>query len=430
MLGLSLAMTLARGGMNVTLYEASTEPGGLVSSWCWGGITWDRHYHVILPADTALIALLRDLGLEEQIVWHAPKSALFAAGRMHPLTTPLDHLRFPALSLTDKYKLWAMVRRTRGMTNWQQLSHEPLEAWLRREGGDRVFERIWRPLVRAKLGEAYRDVSASFIWATIQRFYGNNVQAPPRKFGYLRCGYAGVVAQIVRALGGMGARIRCGAPVRLVSAAASGMLAVHTDDAVHVYDRVIVTAPPAAAAHLCAPLSDEERDRLRAITYQGVVCASVMLDRPLGNAYITNIADEGVPFSSVIETSVLCGTDPFGGRHLVYLPRYCGTQDPFFTAGDAAIREQIVAALMRLYPHFNEGWIRALRISRIPSVFALPTLEYFGRVPGFSTTRRGLYLATSAQIVNGTLNVNEALGLASRAATHIALDARYIGALA
>ena len=427
MLGLSLAMTLARGGMSVTLYEASSEPGGLVSGWSWSGITWNRHDHVILPADTALLALLRDAGLEDQVLWRSPKTAFFANGRIYPCTTALEHLRFPLLTLADKYRLRSMIARARRTTDWRQLATEPAEAYLRREGGDRAFERIWRPLLRARLGEGYREVSASFVWAMIQRQFGNGVHAPPRRLGFLRCGYAGLIASMVRALSAMGVRIQRGATVRQVTAAANGMLAVHTDTAARVYHRVVVTVPPAAAAHLCTPLADEERDRLRAIAYQGVICASLLLDRPLGHAYRTTIADEQIPFTSAVETSALCGTEPFGGRHLLYLSRYCGTQDPLFTAGDAAIRERAAAALSRLYPHFNEGSIRALRISRVPAAFALPTIAYFGRIPGFSTTRRGLYLAASAQIVNGTLTVNETLGLASRAATHIALDARYTG---
>ena len=66
MLGLSLALHLARAGNNVTLYEAANDPGGLAASFSWGSLTWDRHYHVILPADRALRALLDDLDLGDR----------------------------------------------------------------------------------------------------------------------------------------------------------------------------------------------------------------------------------------------------------------------------------------------------------------------------------------------------------------------------
>ena len=43
--------------------------------------------------------------------------------------------------------------------------------WLRKWSGERTFNKIWLPLLKAKLGECYRRTSAAFIWATIARMY-------------------------------------------------------------------------------------------------------------------------------------------------------------------------------------------------------------------------------------------------------------------
>jgi hypothetical protein len=57
-----------------------------------------------------------------------------------------------------------------------------------------------------------------------------------------------------------------------------------------------------------------------------------------------------------------------------------------------------------------------MRISRVRRIFPIPTLGYSRRVPAFATSVPGLHLVSSAQIVNGTLNVNETVELAERAA--------------
>ena len=44
--------------------------------------------------------------------------------------------------------------------------------WLTRVFGRRVYENIWEPLLRSKLGDAREKTSAAFIWATINRLYG------------------------------------------------------------------------------------------------------------------------------------------------------------------------------------------------------------------------------------------------------------------
>jgi hypothetical protein len=53
-------------------------------------------------------------------------------------------------------------------------------------------------------------------------------------------------------------------------------------------------------------------------------------------------------------------------------------------------------------------------------VFPIPTIGYSRRIPAMATSVRGLHLVSSAQIVNGTLNVNETVDLAEHAAEVLA----------
>jgi hypothetical protein len=64
--------------------------------------------------------------------------------------------------------------------------------------------------------------------------------------------------------------------------------------------------------------------------------------------------------------------------------------------------------------------VAAFQISRVRNVMPLPTLGYSQRVPEMDSSVPGLHLIGSAQIANGTLNVNETVGLAERAARHFA----------
>ena len=83
-----------------------------------------------------------------------------------------------------------------------------------------------------------------------------------------------------------------------------------------------------------------------------------------------------------------------------------------------------VVGLERMYPGFSRSDVACFRVSRVPEVFAIPTLGYSTRVPPMATSVPGVHLVTSAQIVNGTLNVNETVGLAERAARSLLGDAR------
>lgn len=424
MLGMTLALQMARRGWAVTLYEQGPELGGLAAPWRLGGTTWDRHYHVMLRSDSALLALLAELGIERDVVWGRARSNFFIDGGMHPFTSTLDHMRFPAIGMLDKARLALMVRRAQRRSDWQTLERVDVETWLRNECGDRVFERVWLPLLLAKLGSAYRRSNAAFVWATIQRSYVAARHGGAQRFGYVRGGYRRIIGPLSQTLVQEGVRIRTATAIQDVRDENNGF-AVETVDGSRFYDRVVMTLPAPAIARIASALSGEERDRLRAIEYQGVVCASLLLDQPLSNAYMTNIADPEIPFTAAVEMTTLVDPETFGHRHLVYLPRYCTPADPFFVLGDAEMRLQSTIALRRMYPSFKAETIRAFRVSRVPSVFALPVVGYSGGIPGFITSCPGLYIATSAQIVNGTLNVNETLELAHQATAAIANDSRF-----
>ena len=57
--------------------------------------------------------------------------------------------------------------------------------------------------------------------------------------------------------------------------------------------RVVLTVPCRQVSRLCPQLSAAEQERLRNVVYQGIVCASLLLRRPLAEYYITNITDSG-----------------------------------------------------------------------------------------------------------------------------------------
>jgi protoporphyrinogen oxidase len=161
-------------------------------------------------------------------------------------------------------------------------------------------------------------------------------------------------------------------------------------------------------------LRPDERQRLEEKLYGGIVCASLLLDEPLGPYYVTNLTDEWVPFSAVIDMSCVVDRSEWNGKALVYLPKYVRPDDPLFEATDADIEASFLAALERMYPGFSRDRVRAFRVSRVRQVFPIATLGYSRSLPPIATSVPGIFLLNSAHIVNGTLNVNETLGLVDR----------------
>jgi protoporphyrinogen oxidase len=421
MLGMTLAHRLAQQGKRVTLLEAAPQLGGLASAWSLGGVVWDRHYHVTLMSDSRLRALLAELGLDAEIDWVETRTGVFAGGKLYSVSNTLELLRFPVLGWLDTLRLGATVLYASRVRDWQRLERLPVVEWLERWSGRRTTERFWLPLLRSKLGETYRDTSAAFIWATIQRLYAARRSGMKKEmFGYVPGGYARILARFGEQLEAEGVEIRLGCRAERVEPTGREVKVEVMGGGVLSFDHVVVTAAAPLAARLCAGLGEDEAARLRDVRYLGIVCASVLTKRPLAGFYVTNLLDAGLPFTGVIETSALVKREHFAGNTLVYLPRYLEPDDPFFEVPDAEVEALFLDGLARVYPGFRRDDVLAFRVSRVRQVMALSTLGYSRRVPPMDVAAPGLHLVSSANIVNGTLNVNETVQLAEGAARRYA----------
>ena len=417
MLGMTLAHRLAQAGRRVTLFEDADHLGGLADPWTIGDVVWDRHYHVTLLSDRYLRTLLDELGLDKEMEWTETRTGFYTDGKLVSMSNTLEFLRFPPLGLIDKFRLALTILYASRVKQWRKLEKVLVEDWLTRWSGRHTFERIWRPLLRSKLGEAYKDTSAAFIWATIDRLYEARRSGLKRElFGYVPGGYARILKRFAQRLEEEGVAIRLKEGARRVAPTADGQVGLETTaGSLERFDQVVITAPSPVAARLCPGLNEDEKARLLGVRYQGIVCASLLLKEPLSPYYVTNITEPWVPFTGVIEMSTLVDRKHLGGHCLVYLPKYVAPDDPLFERSDEEIQESFVAALERMYPHFRREQLLAFRVSRVRHVFALTTLDYSGRLPPLTTSLPGVHLVNSTHVLNGTLNVNATLRLAETA---------------
>ncbi|HMS39732.1 MAG TPA: NAD(P)/FAD-dependent oxidoreductase [Pyrinomonadaceae bacterium] len=445
-LGLTLALRLSEQGNQVTIFESANEIGGLASVWQIGDITWDKHYHVTLLSDSFTRKIVGELGLENEFEWVETKTGFYTDGKLVSMSNSLEFLKFPPLDLISKFRLGGTIFYASRVKDWKSLEKISVEDWLTKLSGKKTFEKMWKPLLKAKLGEAYRETSAAFIWATIQRMYAARNSGLKREmFGYVRGGYARVLKKFGEHLQSKGVEIfldsqvseivktheklevffnaktqrREGAKVfesenqSQISNFKSEIAEDQKPKTKNQFDKIILTCPSNIAAKIVPQLSENEKAKLENIKYQGIVCASVLMKKSLSRFYVTNITDE-TPFTGIIEMSALVDKTEFGGNALVYLPKYVAPDDELFEKSDAEIEEIFINELEKMYSHFNKNDVLAFKISRVRNVFPIPTLNYSANVPSVKTSLENVFIVNSAQITNGTLNVNETIQLAEK----------------
>src|SRR5882672_1368010 len=244
-LGMTVALRLAQQGQKVTLYESSKELGGLASAWQLGDITWDRHYHVTLFSDSNNRSLLRELGLEQELNWVETKTGFYTGGRMVSMSNSFEFLKFPPINLIDKARLALTILHASRIKDWHALEQIPVEEWLRKWSGPNTTDKIWLPLLRAKLGANYTKASAAFIWATIARMYAARRSGLKKEmFGYVPGGYARILARMTDVLQRAGVSIRTGYRATSIHKAEHGGIAISFAGRPEItVDQTIFTGP-------------------------------------------------------------------------------------------------------------------------------------------------------------------------------------------
>ena len=125
--------------------------------------------------------------------------------------------RCPPLSLPQKVRLAATILYASRLRDGVPLEKRTAESWLRQLSGDGVYDKIWGPLLRAKLGSAHGEAAAAFIWSTIRRLYATREGGQRKEsFGYISGAYGPVFQVAQRYLEGLGARVRTGFRVRAI----------------------------------------------------------------------------------------------------------------------------------------------------------------------------------------------------------------------
>ncbi|MDQ6814531.1 MAG: NAD(P)/FAD-dependent oxidoreductase [Bacteroidota bacterium] len=413
-MGMTLAHRLSRAGHKVTIFEAAPELGGLVSSWKMDDVEWDKFYHVILLSDFQTRNIFKEIGLEDLIKWVETKTGFYIKGKLYSMSDTLEFLKFPTLNLVDKFRLGLTILVASKIKDWKRLEKIPVTKWLKRWSGNNTLNKIWLPLLRAKLGESYKKTSAVFIWATIQRLYGARRSGLKKEmFGFVPGGYKIVIEAFKQTLLLEGTTIRTNCAVKEVKLSSKNKPAVaFFNDDEEEFDEIIVTLPSPLSAKLCSPLSLDEKKKLNNIEYLSVICVAVLLDKSVSNFYVTNITDSWVPFTGVIEMTALVDKKYLGGNTLIYLPKYVVADDPLYDKSDDYIKDYFLDNFKKMYPAFCDDNIKFVGVARAKHVITVAKLCYSDLLPGVKTSIPGLYIINTSHIKDGTLNVNETIRVA------------------
>jgi len=317
---------------SVVVFEPE-DIGGLVAS--YGGI--EKFYHHCFKDDDFLLEEIKRSGLNSKLVWRIAKTGFAANGKIYPLNTPFEILRYPLLTFGEKIRLARFTLKSRKL-NYEDFDDIGVIEGIRRELGEGLLERFFMPLLRSKFGENAEEVS--YAWLLGRVAIRSNRKFSGEEIGYIRHGFQQLVDKMAEGLEirKERARIRKAAKWEVNG---------------EQFDAVVYTAPLPELGELSEKLGIPE------IRYQSSVCALVGAEETLTeNIYWTNIVDR-ISFGAVIEHTNFMPYEDYD-IHLIYLASYSTPDGYLFNLSEEEIRRLFLSDLKKL--GFNTESIKWMKI--------------------------------------------------------------------
>jgi protoporphyrinogen oxidase len=303
--GLVAAHALARNH-EIDLFEKMPYLGGCLSSYHINDYWIERYYHHCFSSDTTLFSILEELNLSEKLEWKAGTTGYFTHDKIYPLTTPLQILRYPELTLMDKVRLgWLTLSAKK--TDPGSLDDVPADQFIIENLGLNVYTSFFEPLLKSKFGEQRREVSAAWLFSRIAIRSNRGVEG--ERLGYLRGGFHNLIDALGSSVSSRGGKILTQTPVTNLTRKYDGW----TINGIY-YDTVISTIAPQELERSGGPA-------LPHIPYQGAACLTLAMNRQVTNGiYWLNMKDPA-PYGAVVTHTNFIPVKRYG-EHIVYLASY------------------------------------------------------------------------------------------------------------
>ncbi|OGF17646.1 MAG: hypothetical protein A2W00_05110 [Candidatus Eisenbacteria bacterium RBG_16_71_46] len=391
--GLASAYRMARLGHRVTLFEGEDFLGGLGTTFPYRGGHLERFYHCIMPTDHALIGFIRDIGLEDDLLWRQTRMGFMYRRQVYPLNTVMDLLRFSPLSLTERLRMGLLGLRARAVGEADSLDDITAADWVRETVGERAFEVLWKPLLSAKIGDHYPALPALWLSSRMNRDKGARIEVK----GCLVGGYRSLIDAIERRLREQGVRIRLGTRIDAITRDGEGMAVTPAGDGRERFEVVVSTLPLTLFQRATRDLGLDPRLAGLELDYQGVVSGVFLLRRPLSRYYWMPWVDSGATSQGAIEMSNLVPLERSRGLYVTYLVNYTHRDGELFSMPDAELLAAYRHDLESLFPGAGDG-IEDQFVFRAPFVEPIWTVGYRQLRPPTSVLPGKLYLASTAQV--------------------------------
>lgn len=424
-MGVALAYKLAQQGMQVDVYERGDNLGGLAGFMLYDGVRMDRFYHTILSSDTMMQSLMDESGVADKRHFTATKQGFYDKGKLYDFNTPVDFMLFPPLNFIQRFRLGLQVIYSQFESDWRKMDTVPVEEWLLKVSGRGAYEKVWKPLLRAKFDTMAESVPATYIWSRLRRMMGTRKGVTSKEMMcYLENGYYTLIEGLARKCEALGVKFHLNAPIEEIVIENGMATGIKLAGKVLPYDAVVSTLASPILGGIVPQADAAFRAKLAKQQYLGVMCPLLILKKQLVPYYVVNITDESIPFTAVVETTNLIDPKYVKDYHIVYLPKYLAPDSPIATWSDEQVKTEWMRHFRQMFPNFDEKDIVEFIVQRAKFVEPIRPMNTLDEIPDIKTPVDRLYMGNTVMIYPDLGNGESVTRFALKVVEQVTADAQ------
>ncbi|MFW6109916.1 MAG: NAD(P)/FAD-dependent oxidoreductase [Patescibacteria group bacterium] len=435
MTGLTTAYRLSKEGCKVVIFEKENYLGGLArglkkQNWEWG---LEVFFHHIFTSDKAIIDLITELGLGDKLFFTQPKTALYletdeSKKKIFRFDSPSSVLQFTPLSILERIRVglataylksplfnqkkddYYLLRQFNKKTlplqtdreRIAKLTNKTAENFLRALYGRKVYELLWKPLLRGKFGQYYKQVSASWIWARIKKRSSS--------LGYLKGGFQVLIDALASKIEKQGGTVKLGKKIK---------------DWEYLRDRfdaVVFTGSADQLAEIAHNLPRKYKNKLKKPKMMGALCLILELNKSFltDGTYWLNINESDFPFVALVEHTNFVSSEKYGQKNLLYVGGYYPPEHKYFRMEKKQVLAHFSPYLRKINPNFKspqstEDYHLTTSLRAQPIV----TTKFLNKIPQVKTPLPNVYLVNMQTVYPWDRGMNYAVQWGSTLAEQI-----------
>lgn len=410
--GLTIAKELIEKKQDVTIFEKQPYVGGMVDTIEIFDTRLEKYYRHIFKSDKEAIQLIKDMGLENELIWPATKMGYLTDKRPYLFGTPISLLKFKPLNFIQKLRFGFNVVHIKLINDYKKLEKVTAEKWLKDRIGDKVYSQIWEPLLISKFGEKKDKISMAWLWGKI-KLRSTSTTPDGEQLGYIKGSYQKLTDKLYKFLIDKKVNIKLETCVNEVIKQNDKYIIEYNNNGKkkkEEFDIIVSTIDYRNFEKLFNKyMNAEEKNKIEKVNYTSARTMMIVTNKSFSPFYWLNIGDNDIPFGGIIEHTNFIDKSNYDNNHILYISNYMTEDNKLYNLSKEELLKEYMKSLTKINKEFTMKNIKDYYV--FDEKYAQPIIEcnYSEYIMGDKLENENIYLCTMPQIYPEDRGMNYAI---------------------